>query len=138
MISYITIASSFFCLLSEDIEVIDTYELKFMKMIRVLSIARLESIFKRRNMPLARAIFGLVFEAISIVLLFACAMLRIENRWYRLPYIKENLDGDPSKLAPATLVGWTTDYNYFQLRFHDVIYYSVVTITSTGYGDISP
>ena len=24
------------------------------------------------------------------------------------------------------------------LRFHDLIYYTVVTITTTGYGDISP
>ena len=40
LISYITIASSLFCINSHDIEFIDKYELKFMKTLRVFSISR--------------------------------------------------------------------------------------------------
>ena len=82
-ISYLTIASSFFCLFSEDEVFIDNYELKFMKVLRVLSLRRLEEVLKRRNMPLGRALFRLVFESISIILIFASGMLRIENRYDR-------------------------------------------------------
>ena len=82
-ISYITISSSFFCLFSIDTAAIDTYELKFMKVLRVLSLGRLEELFKRRNMPLGRALFRLIFESISIILIFASGMLRIENRYDR-------------------------------------------------------
>ena len=85
LISYVTILSSFFCLFSTNIEFIKTYELKFMKVLRVLSIRRLEEVLKRRNMPLGRALFRLIFESISIILIFASGMLRIENRYDRQP-----------------------------------------------------
>ena len=80
VISYVTISSSLFCLFSRSLEIIDTYELKFMKVLRVLSLGRLEEVLKRRNMPLGRALFRLIFESISIILIFASGMLRIENR----------------------------------------------------------
>ena len=89
LISYLTITASFYCLLSEHIEFIDTYELKFMKVIRILSISRVEEVLKRRNMPLGRAIFRLVFESIAIIFIFASGMLRIENRYDRGPLIEE-------------------------------------------------
>lgn len=89
LISYLTITASFYCLLSEHIEFIDTYELKFMKVIRILSISRVEEVLKRRNMPLGRAIFRLVFESIAIIFIFASGMLRIENRYDRGPLIDE-------------------------------------------------
>ena len=85
LISYVTIASSFFCLFSEDIELIDTYELKFMKVIRIFSLRRLEEVFKRRNRPLGRAVFRLAFESVALIMIFASAMLRTENRYDRQP-----------------------------------------------------
>ena len=128
-ISYITITSSFICLFSEDIELIDTYELKFMKIIRIFSLSRFEEVLKRHNMPLGRAIFRLVFESIAIIMIFASAMLRIENRQIMEPAIEEALAADPT---------WQMDSSLYRFRFHDLIYYTVVSITTTGYGDISP
>ena len=93
-VSYLTITASFFSLFSTQIEVIDTYELVFMKVIRVFSIGRLEEFFKRKNMPLGRAIFSLTFESLAIILIFASGMLRIENR-YRAELIAEARAEDP-------------------------------------------
>ena len=130
LISYLTITASFYCLLSEHIEFIDTYELKFMKVIRILSISRVEEVLKRRNMPLGRAIFRLVFESIAIIFIFASGMLRIENRYDRGPLIDEQLALDPN---------WQDETGYlYILKFHDLLYYTVVSLTTTGYGDISP
>ena len=127
-ITYITVPASFFSLFSTQIELIDTYELVFMKVIRLLSIGRLEELFKRKNMPLGRAIFSLTFESIAMIMIFASGMLRIENR-YRQEQIDEIRLEDPD---------WEEDSSLYILRFHDLIYYTVVTITTTGYGDISP
>ena len=33
---------------------------------------------------------------------------------------------------------WKADSSLYLYRFHDLIYYTVVSITTTGYGDISP
>ena len=85
LISYITIASSLFCMFSMNIEAIDKYELKFLKTLRILALGRLEDVFKRRNLPLGRAIFSLAFESIAIIFIFAAGMLLLENRFYFQP-----------------------------------------------------
>lgn len=67
---------------SMNIEAIDKYELKFLKTLRILALGRLEDVFKRRNLPLGRAIFSLAFESIAIIFIFAAGMLLLENRFY--------------------------------------------------------
>ena len=126
LISYATISSSFFCLFSEDIEKIDVYEMKFIKVFRILSLARLEEVLKRRNMPFGRAIFSLAFESLAIIFLFASGMLILENRFYLNPEIQ------------SALAEGNEDHGIELLVFHDLVYYTVVSITTTGYGDISP
>ena len=81
---------------------------------------------KRRNMPLGRAIFSLAFEASTLILIFASGMLILENRYYLKPLIEQKE------------AGGDFDHGLKLFVFHDLIYYTVVTITSTGYGDISP
>ena len=116
----------FFCLFSEDIATIDNYELKFIKVFRVFSLARLEEVFKRNSWPLGRASFMLAFESIAIIFLFASGMLILENRFYlKLLIIEEEAVGN---------MGHGIEF----LVFHDLVYYTVVSITTTGYGDISP
>lgn len=129
LISYITLAASAFCLISEDVELIDTYELKAMKVVRVLSISRIEEVLKRKNMPLGTAVFRLVFESVALIMIFASAMLRTENRWFLMPLIEEARAEDPD---------WEENSSLYLYRFHDLIYYTVISITTTGYGDISP
>lgn len=129
LISYITLSASAYCLFSEDVELIDTYELKAMKVLRVLSISRIEEVLKRKNMPLGTAVFRLVFESVALIMIFASAMLRTENRWYLMPQIVEAKAADPD---------WEENSSLYLYRFHDLIYYTVISITTTGYGDISP
>ena len=125
-ISYGTLSSVFFCLFSEDIETIDKYELKYIKVFRVFSLARLEEVFKRNSWPLGRASFMLAFESSAIIFLFASGMLILENRFYlKLLIVQEEAAGN-------------MEHGIELLVFHDLVYYTVVSITTTGYGDISP
>lgn len=105
------------------------YELELVKVLRIFSIRRFEEVLKRKAMPLGRAIFRLAFESIAIIFIFASCMLRIENRYDREPKIAEILEEDPT---------WEPNSSLYILRFHDLIYYTVVSMTTTGYGDISP
>ena len=116
----------FFCLFSEDIATIDNYELKFIKVFRVFSLARLEEVFKRNSWPLGRASFMLAFEASALILLFATGMLILENRFYL------------KLLIEAEEAAGNMAHGIELLVFHDLIYYTVVSLTTTGYGDISP
>ncbi len=107
-------------------EAIDHYELKFVKVFRIFALGRLEIVFIKQNKPLWRAIFTLAFQSITIIFIFASGMLLLENRLYFQVAIEfEEAAGNK-------------DHGIELLVFHDLIYYTVVSITTTGYGDISP
>ena len=77
-------------------------------------------------MPLGRAFFLLAFESIAIIFVFASGMLILENRFYlKIEMAEEEAAGN-------------FDHGITLLVFHDLVYYTVVSITTTGYGDISP
>jgi hypothetical protein len=87
IITYITVLPDLLILsgLITDMNIINTYELPFWKVFRIFSVGRIQIVFVRRNMSLARVYFRLAFTLGSIVLLFACIMLMIENKFYIKP-----------------------------------------------------
>ena len=107
------------------------YFFGLLKVLRVLSLSRLEKVFKRRNSPLGRVVFMLIFELFTVILIFSGFTLEVENRYYRLPAIEEARLTDPDYVPEKT-------GSYYRLKFLDMIYYTVVTTTTAGYGDISP
>lgn len=120
-----------------NIDTINYYELPFWKVFRILSVSRLKIVFVRRNMSLARVYFNLGFSLGSIVLLFACIMLMIENKFYIKPTLisrNKKLGLDPD----AELTYWEQIVLPNPYVFHDTLYYVIVTLTTCGYGDITP
>jgi hypothetical protein len=87
LVTYITVLPDLLMLagIITDINTITTYELPFWKVFRIFSVSRVQIVFVRRNMSLARVYFRLAFSLGSIVLLFACIMLMIENKYYIRP-----------------------------------------------------
>ena len=61
-------------------------DLQFCKVLRVLSINRLEQSLIRKGYSLEKAIFKLVNDVFCLILLFTCSMLVTENILYILPY----------------------------------------------------
>jgi potassium large conductance calcium-activated channel subfamily M alpha protein 1 len=139
IITYITVLPDLLILsgLITDMNIINTYELPFWKVFRIFSVGRIQIVFVRRNMSLARVYFRLAFTLGSIVLLFACIMLMIENKFYIKPTlisVAEKLALDPD----AELTYQEQNVRSSPYVFHDTLYYVVVTLTTCGYGDITP
>ena len=93
MITYVTIIPSFLLLTGSisfseesDFVVATEKDLHICKVFRLLSVNRVEEIFKRKGKSLHRAVFKLVNDTLSLILLFTSAMLVVENILYIQPY----------------------------------------------------
>jgi len=93
LITYITVIPDLLILtrVVTEVDTINAYELTFWKVFRIFSIARLQVVFVRRNMSLTRVYFKLAFTLGTIVLLFSCLMLMMENRYYIKPLLNSKL-----------------------------------------------
>lgn len=63
-----------------DQNIIETYYLKFWKVIRLLSIYRFNKVFTRKNMPIPRMYFKITFSVLMIIFVFGSIMLTLENQ----------------------------------------------------------
>ena len=93
LITYITVIPDLLILTGvvTEVDTINAYELTFWKVFRIFSIARLQVVFVRRNMSLTRVYFKLAFTLGTIVLLFSCLMLMMENRYHIKPLLNSKL-----------------------------------------------
>ena len=137
--SFITYVVSFPILLMRfeivtDQEVIEVYYLNFWKVFRIFSLFRLIKVLTRKNLPMARVWFKLIYYVFTIIFVFAAAMLTVENQ-AKIDMMREEKINreDPS---------YEFDESSFEdvglYRFHDMLYYMIVTMTTVGYGDITP
>ena len=62
-----------------DEDIIETYYLKFWKVVRLLSIYRFNKVFTRKNMPIPRMFFKITFSVLMIIFVFGSIMLTLEN-----------------------------------------------------------
>jgi len=137
-VSYITLIPEVLILFNvvQD-DIIDTFELAFWKVLRIFSLQRLEKLFVRRNMSLGLVYFSLAYSLISIIIIFASTMLMVENKFYVKPmliHLEIKLAADPDAELNFH-ESMCPDQTYV---FLDMLYYTVVTLTTAGYGDISP
>ena len=118
-----------------DWAIIRKYELDSLKVLRIFSLSRLAEVFKRNNKVLDHAIFQVIYTILSIVLLFSCGMLVVENKLYVKKICAPIVDKDDSERS--THEGECPE-NAKPYVYHEMIYYTVVTITTAGYGDYFP
>ena len=114
-------------------DTIQLYELCYWKVFRLFSVYRMSRIFIKRNNTLARIYFQLVFWLMTLLLMFTFTMLMVENRWC-IELIERKFASNPY-YEPTY---WETKCPKNKYVFHTMLYFSVVTVTTTGYGDISP
>lgn len=139
MITYITVTPTLLVALNivNDPVVIDDYALRFWKVLRVFSIARVDKLFVGKNSGLARIYFKLSFSVFTMIIITASAILVLENKWFVVPTragIEMKIAEDPYYLmTDDELLVPTEPY-----VFHDMLYYLTVTLTTAGYGDIYP
>jgi potassium large conductance calcium-activated channel subfamily M alpha protein 1 len=106
------------------------YFFRLFRMIRIIYLFKLENLLQKKTNETVRYLFKLVIAFISLVFLSASSILEIENYYFRLEY------GDYS--VDSSLVELNGKGTSSLMRFHDVVYFELVTLTTIGYGDITP
>ena len=89
------------------------YFMRLFRMIRFVYLFKIEQILQRRTNEQIRYSYKLIISLITIIFLSSAIILEVENNKIR----KENKE---------------------LYRFHDVLYFEFVTLTTIGFGDITP
>lgn len=120
-----------------------SYYLRVFKMIRFMYLFKLEYIFQKRTNETARYFYKLIFNVFSIILISSAFILEVENEGLRQEYKNklENIN------IPNYNNTYALDYNkgntalsvqLIQYYYHDMIYFTLVTLGTIGFGDITP
>ena len=127
LINLLDIASSI-CLIISKKDFAKTsmagYFLRMSRMFRLFYIMKLEYIVQRKTNEQIRHLFNASSTLMSIIFVFAAVIIEFENLHFRK-------NSDPRQLRKIPSY---QDY----LSFHDVIYFMFVTLTTIGFGDITP
>lgn len=106
------------------------------KVARLASIYRMIKVYTRNNMQIPRVYFKLSFYVFIIIFIFGSTMLTFENDAFIEVMRRERLCKKNNDCP-----GWVLDpdsYDITLYKYHDIFYYLIVTMTTVGYGDISP
>ena len=106
------------------------YFFRLFRMVRIIYLFKIEYLLQKKSNETVRHLFKLSIVFISLVFLSASSILEIENYYFRLEYGDYTIDSSEVELNGK---GTTT-----LMRFHDVVYFELVTLTTIGYGDITP
>ncbi len=95
----------------------------FWRVVRIICCLRLESVLSRKNLLIGKTIYRLIITLFSLIFISGAAILEIDNYYIR-------------NLSEGQKFNQKSDLSL--LSFHDMLYFMIVTISTVGYGDISP
>ena len=97
------------------------YYLRGVRMVRIYYLFKIENVLQRRTNEQIRYLYKLAMSLIAIIFISSAIILELENDYTR----KRN--GTREFLHQNTLY-----------KFHDILYFEAVTLTTIGFGDITP
>ena len=106
----------------------DTYFMRMFRMVRFCYLFRIESILQKRTNEQFRYAYKLIISLITIIFLSTAIILEVENR-----YTRSQLD---SRKSDPNVARSSSKWEIYQ--FHDVVYFEFVTLTTIGFGDLTP
>ena len=111
-----------------------SYSIKFFfrifRMIRILYLSKIENLLQKNSNETVLIGSKLVLAFLSLVFISFSLILEIENYYFR----KEH--GNNS--TESTFIAYNGKGFETLMSFHDAIYFGLVTLTTEGYGDITP
>ena len=106
------------------------YFFRLFRMVRIIYLFKIEYLLQKKSNETMRHLFKLAIVFVSLVFLSASFILEIENYFFRVHY------GDT--ITDSSQVELNRRGSTSLMRFHDVVYFELVTLTTIGYGDITP
>ncbi len=111
-----------------------SYSLKFFfrifRMIRILYLSKMENLLQNNSSETVLIGSKLIIAFLSLVFICFSLILEIENYYFRSMY------GDNA--TTSTFIAYNGKGFETLMSFHDAIYFGLVTLTTEGYGDITP
>ena len=96
------------------------YYLRCVRMVRIYYLFKMEYFLQRRTNEQIRYLYKLALTLISIIFISSSIILELEN------------DNIRKKIEEKEY------YDYKLYQFHDILYFEAVTLTTIGFGDITP
>jgi hypothetical protein len=97
------------------------YYLRCVRMVRIYYLFKMENILQRRTNEQIRYLYKLALTLIAIIFISSSIILELENDYTRKEIGTKE---------------YSSDKTIYQ--FHDILYFEAVTLTTIGFGDITP
>ena len=111
-----------------------SYDIKFFfrifRMIRITYIFKIENLLQKNTNETMLVMSKLIIAFISLVFIAFSLILEIENYYFRKEY--------GSYSTESSFIAYNGKGYESIMSFHDAIYFGLVTLTTEGYGDITP
>ena len=127
IVNFIDLASSICLILAQQDFSQDQSSQYFFRMFRIFRLgylARLEHIVQKKTEERMRLLYRIIINSVTILFIVMAVFLELENN-----NIRENYE-------PRELLAMLTVSDI--LKFHDVVYYMIISISTVGFGDITP
>jgi len=106
------------------------YFFRVFRITRIIYLFKIENLLQKNSNETIRVLFGLALTTFSLVFISISLILEIENYNFRKEYGIYATDSSSVSLRTKGVESL--------MRFHDAIYFELVTLTTEGYGDIVP
>lgn len=103
---------------------------RIFRLIRIMYLFKVENLLQKKSNETVLVLTRLLISFISLVFISVSLILEIENYYFRL----EN--GENS--TESSYIAFNGKGSESLMTFHDAVYFGLVTLTTEGYGDITP
>ena len=111
-----------------------SYSIKFFfrifRMIRIIYLTKIENLLQKNSSETVLIGYKLIISFFSLVFICFSLILEIENYNFRKEYGNDATE--------STFIAYNGKGYESLMCFHDAIYFGLVTLTTEGYGDITP
>ena len=103
---------------------------RIFRMIRIIYLFKIENLLQKKASETALILSKLLITSLSLVFIALSLILEIENFYFR------KINGNNS--TKSEFIAYNGKGTESLMRFHDAIYFGLVTLTTEGYGDVTP